>query len=137
MFGWKWHAEKNEICMDKKQSYEFLEPVCLSSILGERINPPKRRPVKPPSAQNSVSLKGSRWLKAGRLSAKVSKDYSKLEGRRFGRIMVPGFWASSGLRCFFSTSEGVNGLYAAGTISHSLDFRKSAGGGTRDIWQMC
>ena len=27
------------------------------------------------------------------------------------------------------TSEGVNGLYAAGTISHSLDFRKSAGGG--------
>jgi len=24
--------------------------------------------------------------------------------------------------------EGVNGLYAAGTISHSLDFRKSAGG---------
>lgn len=32
---------------------------------------------------------------------------------------------------FGRTCEGVNGLYAAGTISHSLDFRKSAGGGGR------
>ena len=38
-------------------------------------------------------------------------------------------WVFFGVTTAVVTSEGVNGLYAAGTISHSLDFRKSAGGG--------